>query len=79
MVRLNSRQGWCGNSIEPGGNWVMIDLKAPTVIRGFRTQSTPRPDGTLAFTSAIRIQVKRNYVLFFICVNKLWNPFYLSV
>ncbi|XP_073992974.1 sushi, von Willebrand factor type A, EGF and pentraxin domain-containing protein uif isoform X1 [Rhodnius prolixus] len=60
MVRLNSRQGWCGNSIEPGGNWVMIDLKAPTVIRGFRTQSTPRPDGTLAFTSAIRIQYTNN-------------------
>lgn len=57
MIRLTSRSGWCGDSIEPGGNWVMLDLKAPTVIRGFRTQSTPRPDGTLAFTSAVRIQV----------------------
>lgn len=55
MLRLNSA-GWCGNSIEPGANWVMIDLKAPTIIRGFRTMSVQRFDGSLAFTSAIRIQ-----------------------
>jgi len=57
MVRLNSGGGWCGTSMEPGANWVLIDLKAPTIVRGFRTQSVMRPDGNLAFTSAVRIQV----------------------
>ncbi|XP_063243609.1 sushi, von Willebrand factor type A, EGF and pentraxin domain-containing protein 1 isoform X2 [Bacillus rossius redtenbacheri] len=56
LVRLNSGSGWCGTSLEPGVNWVLLDLKAPTIIRGFRTQSVPRPDGNLAFTSAVRIQ-----------------------
>ena len=56
MVRLNSGVGWCGNTIEGGSNWVLIDLKAPTIIRGFRTTSVPRPDDTLAYTSAVRIQ-----------------------
>lgn len=56
MVRLNSGGGWCGNTNEPGSNWVLIDLKAPTIIRGFRTMSVSRPDNTLAFTSAVRIQ-----------------------
>nr|XP_022919679.1 sushi, von Willebrand factor type A, EGF and pentraxin domain-containing protein 1 isoform X1 [Onthophagus taurus] len=56
MVRLNSGGGWCGNSLDPGSNWVLIDLKAPTIIRGFRTMSISRPDGTVAFTSAVRIQ-----------------------
>jgi hypothetical protein len=59
MVRLNSGKGWCGTSTEPGTNWVLIDLKAPTIVRGFRTQSVMRPDGNLAFTSAVRIQVTR--------------------
>lgn len=53
---MNNGGGWCGNSVEPGVNWVMIDMKAPTVIRGFRTQSVSRGDGNVAFTSAVRIQ-----------------------
>lgn len=56
MVRLNSGGGWCGNTVEPGSNWVLIDLKAPTIIRGFRTMSVNRADGNVAFTSAVRIQ-----------------------
>ncbi|XP_075226178.1 sushi, von Willebrand factor type A, EGF and pentraxin domain-containing protein uif [Lycorma delicatula] len=60
MVRLNSPRGWCGNNIDPGSNWVLIDLKAPTIIRGFRTQSVARLDGNLAFTSAVRIQYTDN-------------------
>ncbi|XP_055635764.1 uncharacterized protein LOC129775276 isoform X1 [Toxorhynchites rutilus septentrionalis] len=59
LLRLNSA-GWCGNSMEPGANWVMIDFKAPTIIRGFRTTSVQRFDGSLAFTSAIRIQFTNN-------------------
>lgn len=57
MVRLNSGRGWCGTRKESGINWVLVDLKAPTIVRGFRTQSVMRPDGNLAFTSAVRIQV----------------------
>lgn len=53
---MNNGGGWCGNSVEPGANWVMIDMKAPTIIRGFRTQSVSRADRNLAFTSAVRIQ-----------------------
>lgn len=56
MVRLNNGDGWCGSSLEPGANWVLIDLKAPTIIRGFRTMSVTRQDGSVAFTSAVRIQ-----------------------
>lgn len=56
MVRLNNGEGWCGNSLEPGANWVLVNLKAPTIIRGFRTMSVTRPDGSVAFTSAVRIQ-----------------------
>lgn len=56
MVRLNNGAGWCGNSNEPGMNYVMVDLKAPTVIRGFRIMSVIRPDGNIAFSTAIRIQ-----------------------
>lgn len=55
MLRMNSL-GWCGNSLEPGQNWVLIDLKAPTLIRGFRTMHVERLDGGVAFTSAIRLQ-----------------------
>lgn len=56
MVRLNSGGGWCGTSTEPGSNWVLIDLKAPTIIRGFRTMGITKEDGSIAFTSAVRIQ-----------------------
>jgi hypothetical protein len=55
MIRLNS-VGWCGASQEPGQNWVLIDFKASTLIKGFRTMHVQRPDGTTAFTSAIRLQ-----------------------
>ena len=36
MARLNSAGGWCGTSAVTGtntGNWIVIDLKAPTVVR----------------------------------------------
>ena len=45
MIRLSSGLGWCGNSAFRGpdvaanpdlGNYVIIDLQAPTIIRGFR-------------------------------------------
>lgn len=55
LLRLNS-VGWCGNSVDPGTNWVQIDFKAPTIIRGFRTQGVQRFDDQVAFTSAIRLQ-----------------------
>lgn len=55
MIRLNS-VGWCGAGKERGSNWVIIDLKAPTIVRGFRTMSVQRMDGSLAFTSAIRLE-----------------------
>ncbi len=59
LIRLNSQLGWCGTSTitdtSNPGNWVTIDLKAPTVIRGFRTQGVRRADGRLAFPTAIRI------------------------
>ncbi|XP_073822904.1 sushi, von Willebrand factor type A, EGF and pentraxin domain-containing protein uif isoform X2 [Musca autumnalis] len=55
MVRLTSG-GWCGASAEPGANWILIDLKAPTILRGFRTMSVQRFDGNIAFTSAVRLQ-----------------------
>lgn len=56
MIRLNSGVGWCGSSINPGENWILLDMRAPTIIRGFRTMSVPRYDNSLAFTSAVRIQ-----------------------
>ena len=34
----------------------MIDMKAPAIIRGFRTQIVARSDGNIAYTSAVRIQ-----------------------
>lgn len=58
-VRLNSI-GWCGDSNEPSKNWVTIDFKAPTIIRGFRTMSVQRHDGQIAFTSAVRLQYTDN-------------------
>ena len=36
LARLNSAGGWCGTSTVTGtntGNWIVIDLKAPTVVR----------------------------------------------
>lgn len=57
MVRLSSMRGWCGSNVEPGSNWIMFDLKAPTIIRGFRTQGVPKINSKSAFTRAIRIQV----------------------
>ncbi|XP_055387901.1 uncharacterized protein LOC129616312 isoform X2 [Condylostylus longicornis] len=59
MSRLNSA-GWCGSSVEPGANWVMVDFKAPTILRGFRTMSVQRFDGNIAFTSAVRLQFTNN-------------------
>jgi len=55
-IRLNNGDGWCGNNIERGTNWVTIDMKAPTIIRGFRTQVVARIDGNIAYASAVRIQ-----------------------
>ena len=63
-VRLESQVGWCGISKQEGqvvsndpdlGNYVIIDLKAPTVVRGFRTQGVQRLDGRLAYPTAIRL------------------------
>ncbi|KAH1029276.1 uncharacterized protein LOC109533262 isoform X1 [Dendroctonus ponderosae] len=56
MVRLNNGAGWCGNAIDGGSNWVQLDLRAPTIIRGFRTMAVTRLNGDVAFTSAVRIQ-----------------------
>ncbi|XP_045614794.2 uncharacterized protein uif isoform X1 [Procambarus clarkii] len=55
-VRLNSQLGWCGAEHEPGRNWVMVDLRVPTVIIGFRTQPVERADGQSAFAKSIRLQ-----------------------
>lgn len=60
MMRLNTMRGWCGTNVEPGDNWVLIDLKAPTVIRGFRSQGVMRGSNKIAFSSAIRIQYSNN-------------------
>lgn len=45
---------------EQSSNWVMFDLKAPTTIRGFRTQGVLRAANKFAFTTAIRIQVSED-------------------
>ncbi|XP_071520140.1 uncharacterized protein uif isoform X2 [Panulirus ornatus] len=55
-VRLNSQLGWCGAVAQPGRNWVMVDLRVPTVIIGFRTQPVKRLDGQIAFAKSIRLQ-----------------------
>lgn len=55
-VRLNSQNGWCGKIHRPGENWIQFDLRAPTVLKGFRTQPVSRPDGSLAFPTKMRIQ-----------------------
>jgi hypothetical protein len=58
-IRLNSEQGWCGASSLTGvnpGNWITLDFRAPTVIKGFRVQGVRRHDGLLGFPTAIRLQ-----------------------
>ena len=61
---MESRVGWCGNRQQQGpvvskdpdlGNYVIVDLKAPTVIKGFRIQGVQRLDSRLAFPKAIRL------------------------
>lgn len=58
-VRLitSTEYGWCGTNFNKGNNWVLIDLKAPTVVRGFRTQGVTRPEQGIAYASGIRVQV----------------------
>lgn len=55
-VRLDHSLGWCGNIQRPGENWIQFDLRAPIVLRGFRTQPVLRPDGSQAFPLSVRIQ-----------------------
>lgn len=59
FVRLTTSTefGWCGANFNKGNNWVLIDLKAPTVVRGFRTQGVARPEQGVAYASGIRVQV----------------------
>ncbi|CAL4150116.1 unnamed protein product [Meganyctiphanes norvegica] len=59
-VRLNAQPGWCGAVPVAGENWVMVNLRVPTVIKGFRTQPVGRIDNTLAFATSIRIQYTNN-------------------
>lgn len=65
-VRLDQRNqvGWCGVSNQKGqvvssdpdlGNYVIIDLRAPTIVRGFHTQGVQRLDNRLAYPTAIRL------------------------
>ncbi|CAG0905248.1 unnamed protein product [Darwinula stevensoni] len=55
-VRLSSDVGWCGASGNPNSNFIVIDLQAPTVLKGFRTQPVVRHDGIVAFASVLRLQ-----------------------
>ena len=55
-VRINSEKGWCGAIHEKGRNWVQIDLRAPTVIRGFRIQPVRRENNQEAFPVTVRLQ-----------------------
>ena len=55
-VRLNTRGGWCGSQTGSGNNWVMIDFRAPIILRGFRTQPVLRGASGVAFASSIRLQ-----------------------
>ena len=57
-VRLNAKGGWCGAETGSGNNWVTIDMRAPMVLRGFRTQPVARGAGGsgVAFASSIRLQ-----------------------
>lgn len=56
LARINSERGWCGAIPEKGRNWVQVDLKAPTVIRGFRIQPVTREDNSQAFPVTVRLQ-----------------------
>ncbi|XP_028967225.1 uncharacterized protein LOC108863645 [Galendromus occidentalis] len=55
-LRLDGEGGWCGSVPRAGENFVQIDLAAPTVIRGLRTQPVIRQDGGQAFPISVRIQ-----------------------
>ncbi|XP_076318247.1 uncharacterized protein LOC143229580 isoform X1 [Tachypleus tridentatus] len=55
-LRLDSPGGWCGNIPREGENWIQIDLRAPTVVRGFRVKSVLRNDGSHAFPLTVIIQ-----------------------
>ncbi|XP_043197541.1 uncharacterized protein LOC122368017 [Amphibalanus amphitrite] len=54
-VRLNAEGGWCGAREGPKVNWVMIDLRAPTVVHGFRIQPVSRPDRSVAYAKSLRL------------------------
>jgi len=60
LIRLGAPAGWCGNNFAKGSNWALIDLKAPTVIRGFRTQGVNKVGGGVAYASGIRVQYTDN-------------------
>ncbi|XP_074599235.1 sushi, von Willebrand factor type A, EGF and pentraxin domain-containing protein uif isoform X2 [Brevipalpus obovatus] len=55
-ARINSEKGWCGAIPEKGRNWVQADLRAQTVIRGFRIQPVVRDDNSQAFPVTVRLQ-----------------------
>ena len=55
-VRLSTKGGWCGAESGSGNNWVVVDFKAPTVLRGFRTHPVLRRSSGVAFASFIRLQ-----------------------
>ena len=55
-VRLSTKGGWCGAESGSGNNWVMVDFKAPTVLRSFRTHPVLRRSSGVAFASSIRLQ-----------------------
>lgn len=55
-IRLDGEGGWCGSIPRAGENHAQIDLSAPTVIRGLRTQPVFRADGAQAFPISVRIQ-----------------------
>ena len=59
-VRLDTSSGWCGAIPRVGENWIQIDLKAPTVIRGFRIQPVQRLDGSQAYPVTVRLQQTNN-------------------
>lgn len=58
----NKASGWCGNVQRVGENWIQVDLKAPTVIRGFRIQAVTRladagsSEKTQAYPVTVRLQ-----------------------
>ena len=54
-MRLNAEGGWCGARQGPKVNWVMIDLRAPTVVHGFRIQPVSRPDRAVAYAKSLRL------------------------